>query len=165
MRLALGDETGMQVVDRECHRHGPSYSLDTLRELREEWGGNTPIAWMIGADAFAQLHTWHAWQDLFDLTHWVVMSRPGHALSSLDTLLAEACAARWTEDAALLQDQPAGRVYRMDGLEFPPSASAVRAAVAAGQSLRSLVPDAVADYIQRHGLYRGEAGPLPAPAV
>ena len=67
---------------RELQREKPSYTVDTLRELRAELSAEEPIAWLIGADAFAQLHTWHEWESLFDLAHFVVAVRPGYSMQS-----------------------------------------------------------------------------------
>ena len=64
--LAIAGEPGLVVDRRELRRAGPSYSVDTLGELRAELGSNTPIAWLVGADSLRQLHTWHRWQELFE---------------------------------------------------------------------------------------------------
>lgn len=165
LHLALHDQARMRVDDRECRRLGPSFSVDTLRELRQEWGEDAPIAWMIGADAFAGLASWREWWSLLDLAHWVVMSRPGHDLHALPEELQAACAPRWTEQPQDLRHRPAGCLLRIEGLEFLHSASAVRAAVAADQDIRDLVPASVADYIQRQGLYRPPGGEPTPPAL
>ena len=71
--LALADESGLSVDRRELLRAGPSYTVDTLDELRVELGEDVPIAWLIGADSLLQLHTWHRWRELFECAHMVAV--------------------------------------------------------------------------------------------
>ena len=66
LQLALADEPRLHVDARELRRSGPSYTVDTLAELRAELGARAPIAWLVGADSLRQLHPWHRWRALFD---------------------------------------------------------------------------------------------------
>ena len=152
--LAIAGETGFALDTRELHRPGPSYTADTLRELRRERGGQAPLAWLIGADAFLGLADWHDWTALFDLAHFVVAERPGHALDRLPEPLRAACEGRWTDDAAVLGAAPAGRLFRLALPLRPESASAIRQALAAGRDPGDWLPPAVAGHIRAQGLYR-----------
>ena len=67
LALAIEGEPGLRVDPRELHRAGPSYTFDTLTELRAEAGPGAPLVWLVGADSVLQLHTWHRWRELFDL--------------------------------------------------------------------------------------------------
>ncbi len=125
-----------------------SYTVDTLRQLRAEIGHEIPVAWLIGTDAFAQLHTWHEWQQLFDLAHFIVAVRPGYSMESPDFSINE----RLSDSLDELKASPAGRVF---SLQCPPqreSASAIRDAFSAGEAPAGLNP-AVQAYILEHGLY------------
>jgi nicotinate (nicotinamide) nucleotide adenylyltransferase len=76
LNLAITNQQGLLVDTREIDRDGPSYMVDTLSSLRQEFP-NEPILLFIGSDAFNHLTTWHKWQQLFDYSHIVVMTRPG----------------------------------------------------------------------------------------
>ena len=152
LELAIAGEPGLVVDRRELARGGASYTVDTLRELRAEFGPAVPLAWITGDDSFRSLPEWQDWQALFGLAHFVVALRPGHSLADLSPALEAQAAARWVEDPAALHAAPAGRLYR---LHFPPrqeSASAIRRALS-----RGLAPEGLAPAVERHirvtGLY------------
>jgi nicotinate-nucleotide adenylyltransferase len=130
--------------------------VDTLRELRRDIGDARPVALLLGADSFAGLPAWKDWRALPGLAHFVVASRAGNPLDpgSLDPALAEAIEGRVVDEAAALRAAPAGAVLYLRQPLHPQSATAIRAAIAAGGAWRALVPPAVAGYIDRHGLYR-----------
>lgn len=152
--LAVAGEPGLRVDTRELARAGRSYTVDTLRELRAQVGGQVPVALVVGADSFLGLPQWREWQALFDLAHFVVADRPGSPLGEgLAPELAAALAGREAEDAAALRTAPAGRVLRLHQPLHAESASQVRQRIADGQPWQDRVPPAVAAYIQRHGLY------------
>nr|WP_238527636.1 nicotinate-nucleotide adenylyltransferase [Pseudoxanthomonas spadix] len=157
LEAAVAGDPGLRVDRRELDRPGPSYTVDTLRELRAELGPQAPLALLIGADSFLGLPDWHQWQALFGLAHLVVAERADTMLEQLPAVLAEAVAARWTSESADLQSAPAGRVLRLHQPLQAESASDVRARIAAGQSWQALVPPAVAAFIMAHGLYGAAA--------
>lgn len=159
LELALADEPGFLVDTRELRRQGPSWTVGTLRELRAEAGPDALLAWVLGADAFRGLPTWHEWEALLGLAHFVVAVRPGHALDPLPPALAAACAGRWREDPADLAAAPAGRLFRLDMALHPASATEVRRGLAGGGGPAGWLDPAVAAYIAREGLYRGGPGP------
>ncbi len=166
LALAIAGEPRLRVDRRELDRAGPSYSIDTLRGLRAEHGGEAPIALLVGADSFAALPTWHEWRGLFELAHFVVADRPGSPLDGvLSPELEATLAGRWCDAPAALAESPAGRVLRLRQPLQDESATAIRERIAAGGRWDDEVPPAVADYIRRHGLYlnggegRGPAAP------
>ena len=159
--LAIAGEAGLKVDRRELRREGPSYTIDTLLELRAELGDEVPIAWLIGGDSLAQLHTWHRWRELFDHAHILAVQRPGSHIDP-DTLAriappvhAEA-AQRWRALGELPQAPFGGlAVLPMQELR-PESSTELRRRIAAGDGAsdwRSWVPPSVASYIDRHHLY------------
>lgn len=159
LALALADAPGLGIDRREMQRSGPSWTVQTLRELRAERGPGAPLAWVLGADAFRGLPAWHEWEALMPLAHFIVAVRPGHALDALPPVLARACAGRWQDDPAALAAAPAGRLYRLDMPLHPASATAVRGGLAGAGPPAHWLDPAVATYIAREGLYRG--GPAP----
>ncbi len=154
LQLALQGEPGLVVDRRELDRSGPSYSVETLRELRQELGPLQPLALVVGADSFVGLPAWHQWMRLFDLAHFVVAERPGVSLDQqLPPELQHVMTGRWAAVSSHLHQQPAGLVFRLQHPLQPESASQVRALVASGGRWEPLVPGAVAGFIEAHRLY------------
>ncbi|HSD17614.1 MAG TPA: nicotinate-nucleotide adenylyltransferase [Thermomonas sp.] len=166
LELAIAGEPGMAVDRRELRRAGPSYSVDTLGELRAERGADASIAWLVGADSLRQLHTWHRWRDLFERAHLVVVQRPGAdidmaALRTASPLVAELVEQRRRPPEALATTAHGGfAVLPLPGLRHE-SSTELRRRIAAGEPWTHWVAPAVAAYIVRHGLYRDPAAILP----
>ena len=158
VKLAVAGNDRFTVDDRETRRSGAGYTFDTLTELRREVGAQRPLALLVGADAFLDLATWHRWRQLFDLAHIVVAYRPGYPIDTwqarMPEPLAHEYAVRYMQQPLAVHLAPSGGIaaVSMTGLDI--SATFVRTAVHAGSSPRYLLPDAVLDYIQSHGLYR-----------
>lgn len=148
--LAVAGEPDLVVDRRELGRDGPSYTVETLREVRAEVGPDQPLALLVGADSFLDLPKWREWQALFDLAHFVVAERPGSVLDPIRTQFAQM---RETADVEALRSEPAGRVYRLNQPLHAESASQVRALMVVGEPWRQYLPAPVAAYIERHGLY------------
>jgi len=107
----------------------PSYSILTIERLLA--AGEGPLAFLIGADAFADIRTWRRWQDVIRLVEFIVVTRPGSDY-----------------------DAPSGcRIQELRGLDLPVSSSEVRDAIARGET-QAPIPEPVFRYIREHGLYR-----------
>lgn len=154
LELALAGQDRLRMDRRELERAGASYSVDTLAALREELGPQRPLVFVLGADAFRALPSWHRWRELTGLAHLLAMTRPRQRLDRLDPDLHAAMAGRWTGRTELLQREPAGRVMVLRVTPLAVSSSQIRAALAAGRSPRYLLPQAVLDHIKAEGLYR-----------
>lgn len=154
LRLALDHEPLLALDLREIRRAGASYTVETLRALREELGPDAPIAFAVGADAARGLPGWRDWTELPRLAHIVVMTRPGHALDALPPALQALFDAARVSDPATLHARPAGAVLELAVPAVPVSSTQVRRQCALGAPLDGLVPPAVAAYIRAHGLYR-----------
>lgn len=115
------------VPSRLEEGEGRSYSIHTIEKL---WPDDQPLYFIIGADAFAEIETWHRWRDVVRLADFIVVTRPGHDY-----------------------DAPAqARVHRLDTLALPVSSSDIRGKLLQGVKPNEL-PRAVAEYIVQHGLY------------
>jgi len=132
LRLALADEPGLLLDDRECRRPGPSYTVDTLRELRAELP-DAGLLLLVGSDAARDFAQWREAAAIRQLATLVVLSRPG---------------------ASAPADGPDARVLRVPAIDI--SATQIRERVRAGESIRFLVPEAVARYIADRRLYQDE---------
>lgn len=151
LQLAVDGEPGLRVDERELQRDTPSYSVDTLLSLRAELP-DTPLCLVVGRDAFCGLPSWHRWTELFALAHIVVLDRPGHA-TPIPAPLAEAIGDRRSVAPQDLHGSLSGRVFFQPVTQLEISSTALRAAIAAGRSVRYLVPDPVYRFIQEHRLY------------
>jgi nicotinate-nucleotide adenylyltransferase len=161
LSLAIEGEPGLVADLRELRRDERSWTIETLRALRREIGAEQPVALLLGEDSFAGLPTWKDWQALFECAHFVVASRalaaPGDDAPA--SALESAIAGRVVDSADALHRSPAGHVLYLRQPLHPESATAIRAAIRAGAPWRDRVPASVADYIDRHALYRrGDGG-------
>lgn len=156
--LAIDGLAGLEVDTRELRRDAPSWTCDTLREVRAEIGDRAPLALLVGADGFLGLPTWKEWRELAHFAHFVVAERPGFDLdAAMVPELAAEFAPRFTPSADALHGAPAGLAWRLRQPPTPESATELRRRIAAGQPWRDWVPAAVADYIVRHHLYGATA--------
>jgi nicotinate-nucleotide adenylyltransferase len=138
LRAALQEQSRLTLDTRELERSGPSYTIDTLTELRAEQG-DRPLVLLIGADAFAGLPAWHRWRELFDVAHIGVLSRPG-VDAALPAELEAEVASRLVADAAELRASPAGKVIELAVTPLEISATRIRELLAAGRDPRYLLP-------------------------
>lgn len=153
LAMALAGQERLVLDRRELDRPGYSYSVDTLRQLRQELGPDRPLVFVMGADAFRALPEWHRWQELTGLAHLVAMTRPRQRLDKLDPRLHKAMVGRWTGLTERLHNEPCGRVMVVRVTPLAISSSLIRAALAAGRSPRFLLPQPVLEHIQARGLY------------
>jgi nicotinate-nucleotide adenylyltransferase len=153
LRAALRGQSRLTLDTRELERDGPSYTVDTLAELRAEQGAR-PLVLLIGADAFAGLPGWHRWRELFALAHIGVLSRPGVA-PTWPAELVDAVAGRGTADAAVLHGQPAGRVIELAVTPLEISATRIRELLGSGREPRYLLPDGLFGDASLLAPYRG----------
>ena len=158
LELAVAGEDGLRVDRRELRRSGPSWTLDTLLELRAEVGPRAPLIWLIGSDSLLQLHTWHRWRELFDHAHILAVKRPESRVDAdgIDRRAPEVyaeIAPRW-RDATTLARAPAGGfgVFILDQPREE-SSTELRRRIGTGEPWRTWVPAVVADFIVDNGLY------------
>lgn len=153
LELALAGQDRLILDTRELRREGPSYTVDTLHELRAEIGPERPLVLLLGTDAFAGLPSWNRWLQLFELAHIAVMTRPGPAREFAPALAAQ-IAARQVELGGDWRRHGAGRILGVDVTDLDISATAIRNQLAQGQEPRYLLPEAVLDRIRSAGWYR-----------
>jgi len=146
VRRAVSGNPGFAVSDREVRRPGPSYSVDTLTELRSEAESGQRLWFLVGADAYREIHTWHRYAELFRLADVAVMRRPPDPGSGAPPIGLER------------EFEPTGAGFRHQSgreLRFVPvtlldiSSTAIRYALGQGKSVRYLVPDPVLAELER----------------
>ncbi len=154
VRAALGRRSGVCVDDRELHRDGPSYSYDTLASFRQQWP-NEPLVLLLGEDAFRAFLSWHRPLDILELAHLVVMKRPG--VHQFDAQLQALIKDRQAGSPRELHDTLSGKIYFQQVTQFGISSTGIREFSASGKDISCLVPDAVAEIIERLQLYTGKS--------
>ncbi len=133
--IATASNPRFRVSRADIDRGGPTYTYDTLRDMRDLLGPDTELFFITGADALGQLLTWHNADAMFKLAHFVGCTRPGHVLA----------------DPGL----PAGKVSLVEVPALAISSTEVRGRVKGGEPIWYLVPDGIVQYINKRELYRG----------
>jgi nicotinate-nucleotide adenylyltransferase len=154
VQLAVHSNPAFLADQRETHLTTPCYTVDTLLALRDELGSQQSICLLMGSDAFAQLHTWHRWTELFDLANIVVMQRPGQPLGNqmikTDAALLREYVARLAPSPKVLHESPSGHIVVLDIPALEISSTDIRQRCIAGKDIHHLVPDSVAHYIHNN---------------
>ena len=140
LRLALADKPYFKLSAMEIERAGPSYSVDTITELREQLGSEDELFFLLGWDNLAELPQWWEPARLIEQCYLVAAPRPGYPRPNIKNLEASIPGI-------------STRVMLMKKPEVDITASAIRERVAKGLSVRHLVPEPVNRYIKEHGLY------------
>ena len=150
LEAAVRGVPGLGIDARELAREGPSYTVDTLIELRREVGQVLPLIWIVGTDILPSLPRWSRWQQLLELAHLVILERPGADSPPL-------AVTQWLDqhriDQNALLTSAAGGVMTLDQPVLDIASSDIRALLAAGRDPRFLLPDVVMEYIKRHKLF------------
>ncbi|MEA4945219.1 MAG: nicotinate-nucleotide adenylyltransferase [Propionicimonas sp.] len=139
--IATASNPRFSVSRVDIERDGPTYTVDTLRDIRVQRGDDVELYFITGADALSQILTWKGADQLFDLAHFVGVSRPGIPLGESDI-------AHLPEDKVSLLEIPALAI----------SSTACRQRVQDRLPIWYLVPDGIVQYIAKRGLYRNDQG-------
>ena len=145
LSLAVEDEPGLVVDDRELRSEQASYSINTLESLRRELGPNASLFMVMGMDSFLTLSSWHRWQEFLQLAHLVVVQRPGWAFSPGDPM-AEWSRQHQVDDIQQLKDSPCGYILLHQLTPLGISATQIRELIGSNHSPRYLIPDRVWNY-------------------
>jgi nicotinate-nucleotide adenylyltransferase len=155
VQAAIADNPAFRVSDLEAQRSGKSFSVDTLGILRDA-DPTGERYFIVGLDSFRDIATWKDYARLFELAHMVVTARPGVELPDPLAALPVAVKADFCYDDQLkkLRHRSGNAVIFLEETRLDISSTLIRRKVAAGESVRYLVPPAVAAHIASHGLYR-----------
>jgi nicotinate-nucleotide adenylyltransferase len=135
--MAAAEQRGIVASDLELQREGPSYTSSTLERLHADGLSPSQLYFILGADAFSEIATWHDYPRLLDLSNFVVISRPGFSVTQL---------------AARIPASATG-IFYLIGDTPDVSSTDIRRRIGAGESIDGLVPRSVAAHIERHRLY------------
>jgi nicotinate-nucleotide adenylyltransferase len=160
VQLGIANNPVFKFDDRELHRLGASYTVDTLLSLRHELGHEVSLILLMGSDAFTKFNTWHRWQEIIQLCHIALVQRPLAATHHVSTpkeplpkVLETFLHNHYTENSAELRESPTGWVNMQQVTALDISSTAIRNCIQNKHSARYLMPDSVIDYIQANKLY------------
>lgn len=143
--------------DRELKRKAPSYTVDTLLELREELGNQQSLVLIVGIDAFFNFCKWHCYPEILTLCHIMLLQRPGYSLPEYPE--DSKCEKEYynlnnTDDIKELENTPSGKIYVSDLDEIDASSTKIRKIISEGQQPKYLLPANIWNYIHRNKLYK-----------
>ncbi len=156
LNLAFADTGLRTIIDRqEVERTGATYSFDTLSNIRKEVGEQTSLIFLMGSDQIHRLNTWYRWRELFALTNFAVMTRPGSPdpLENLPAEIADIVLPNLSSPEEI-ENVPAGRIYIDTSLRIDVSSSEIRRLFRNDQNPEALIPPSVLEYINAKKLYR-----------
>ena len=154
--LASGDKEFLIACDMELRSTGPSFTSVTLEQLARAGTAPWQLFFITGADAFAEIASWHDYPAVLDRSHFIVVSRPGYPAPQLKELLPD-LRSRMREPAGRESPTNAPAIWLVDAQTRAISSSKLRQQITSGQSILGLVPNPVAAHIARHALYTASA--------
>lgn len=154
LQIALQNKTCLTISTIEAQRPGVSYTIDTLRELRNSQWMAATFFLIIGLDAFLDLPTWKDCNQLTTQTNLVIVPRPGWDQERIATII-ERCFPDYsrTSDKNVWISKDKRGIYFLACQPVPLSSRSIRLLVKEGESILGLVPKGVELYIKKHGLY------------
>lgn len=160
LNLALNPYTNFFTDDREIKKNQsdlkPSYTIETLQSLIIEKKDNQAFCFLMGSDAFLNLESWHLWNELFNYCHILIVERRESPIivDQLTSALKKEWSERLTQNIEDLRGSSYGLIMTKKFEYIDISSSQIRDAIYSNKNLTNLLPAAVADYINLHGLYR-----------
>jgi nicotinate-nucleotide adenylyltransferase len=153
--LAVSEQPGFIVDDREISRGGMSYMVDTLTSLKQEKPHKT-FCLILGMDAFIEFEQWKRWQDILQMVNLVVTHRPNADFDSEKTghTLNEYLVNHRQDDINTFLEAPAGKILFYPVTQLDISSTRVRNCIRDGKNIRYLLPQVVTDYIQQNRIYQ-----------
>jgi len=135
--LACAADVRFEASSLEAEREagGPNYSIDTIRRVKADLAPGDRLFFVIGCDAFADIRTWHRWEEVVREAEWIVVSRPGSECG--EEMVPAGAKVHWLRDVAV-----------------PVSSTGLRQRLRSGEAPKDWLPDAVVEYIRTKRLYR-----------
>ncbi|MBM38497.1 MAG: nicotinic acid mononucleotide adenylyltransferase [Woeseia sp.] len=151
---AIKEQKNFLIDDREVRKKKPSYSIDTLISLREDFRNNS-ICLIIGMDVFLSLHKWHRWTEILNFAHIIIAHRPGWSLPNFGKL-GDLIKNKGTNNIKDLHIATHGSIYIQAITQMEISSTEIRNSILKGLDSNFLVPDLVIDIIKEFNLYTSE---------
>lgn len=165
LALATQGEARMSVSTVELDAPERPYTVETLARLKQECGKDARLFFVMGADSWAEIKTWREWERVLLATNHIVMARPGydldpsHVTDEIRERIVDLRGFEHDRIARAVEEEEAEKIYVTDAVRMDVSATAVRQLVRAGRALDwpRLVPQPVAEFIEKYRLYRDKA--------
>jgi len=159
VQLAIEDNPKFSVSDLEQQRGGTSYSIDTVKYFLANSHETLELNFIVGQDAFQDIHKWKDWKELLKRCHFIVMTRPGYDAEDLSAVLTKDISKDYhydhVSDGFIGPEETSIYFRRLTFLEI--SSTNIRTRLAKGQSVRYLVPETVHEYISTKKLYSSQS--------
>jgi nicotinate-nucleotide adenylyltransferase len=152
IELATANIEGVIVDDRELHREGKSYTIDTVKSLRDEYSQST-IALIVGMDAFKTLNTWRDWMSILDYVHIILADRSESTADFSEPELKEFYLQNKSTNLSDAMQRPAGQILKIDIPKLDISSTHIRQQLVNNLDVRYLLPTNVNDYINEESIY------------
>ena len=155
LELATGDNPRFILSDLEKRLAGKSYTVISLKHLRKEFSYSTEIYFLMGVDAFLEIHTWRQYQKLFELASITIVRRPGFTYQAISEQVRTRISPeyRWNPHQFCFDHPKLYPIVLLPTTNLDISATELRQLIKEGRSIRYLVPDNVLKYINYYGLY------------
>ena len=156
IRLAIEGNPAFVLSALEVDRGGVSYTIDTLREILDNYTPRPELSLVIGTDSFNEFSSWREYLEIVELASLVVIRRPGTPLKDISEVLPVELARSFCYDSkdGSFKNSKERSIKFLDSASMDISSSMIRASLAARESIKHLTPDKVIDYIEENGLYR-----------
>ncbi len=156
LELALEHNPRFELSDIENRRPGKSYSIDTLKQLRQAYPAPSSIYFLLGMDAFQEITTWKDYKNLFELTNFVILARPGYNIDKTYDLLRREISEKYeySRENNFFFHPSLCKVHFCQVTLLDISSTRIRKLVAEGRSVRYLVPDLIKEYIEKTHIYK-----------
>lgn len=152
LELATQEESGLIVDSQECEATDPSYTFNTLANLRQAYP-RSKLFLLLGMDSYQSLPTWYRWQEIFELAHIIVITRPGWN-DDINEKLQSFVEGRQLSSFEEMNEYDQGKVLQYSFTPMMIGSTQIRQIIKSGKSVRYLMPDAVWAYIKTNKLYR-----------
>ena len=153
LELAIEDESRFLCDRREINRGGPSFTIDTLAEIRQEFGPHLSLIFLMGSDSLCTIDTWKQWRKLLTYTHLCIVERPGASVEFSSDIW------RWVKrhrvsDPTYMNSTPNGYIFITVANALEISATEVRRQLSSGLPLANrILPHSVLDFVKQNNLY------------
>lgn len=152
LQLATQPHPQLKIDIREIFKTTPSYTIETLQQLRDEIPKDHPLIFVLGQDAFMHFQQWKKWQDILQLTHLIIIERPEHQTNYAKELM-DYLHQHQTYTIQALKDLPYGKIYQFHAGDYPFASTQIREAIAKHRLPLGL-DEKVKQYILQHGIYQ-----------
>jgi len=153
VELACRQSTLFSCDTRELHRDGHSYTVDTLKELKQQYP-NQPLYFIVGMDSLMSFTRWHQYQEILSLCHLVVNTRPNYSLAELNRETQALLKKYQTTDITQLSRVESGSIFLAKAQFFDVSSTQIRQELAKTQNCHRHLLPTISDFIHKNNLYR-----------